>query len=253
MSTHSPERVETIDVPGRWPFPVTRSHVVAAVIVLALALVFAGAWVIGGDGFFVASGLSLLVMIGTVPLIIVAPLVHRGRGHVRVARQGRTLSFPGTPAERPLYTVLAVICVLLPLTLRWDAARTGTHVSTMLLVWSSVAVPFGLHGLWWVARRYVRPRVELSTDGVRLVATDQDSAISWSDLPSLDGEDRRRLMKTLREMGVSPHAVVLVLSDPEVLSRLVELYRSRPDLRTELATGAALDRIRRGDFEARSI
>ena len=250
MSTDSPERPETISVPGRWPSPVARSHLVVAAVLLLLVLAFAGAWAIGGDAFLLASSVSAVVVIGALPVVVLAPLVRGVRGRVRVERHGRALSFPGTPVERPLYAVVAVLAALLPLTLRWDAARTGTEVSSQFLVWSWAAVPFGLYGLLWVARTYVRPQVELSASGVRLVATGQDSALLWEDLPPLDRQNRPRLVSALRELGVPPHAATLVLSDPEVLARLVELYRTRPDLRHELATGATLDRLRQGDFEA---
>ena len=252
MNDESAEPIETVDVPGQWPSPLVRPHVIAVALLLVLVLSVGGAWVVVGDGFFVATGISVVVLVGALFLVVLAPLVQGVRGRVRVHRLDRRLSLPGTSAERSVYAVSAVVAALLPLVLRWDAARTGTDVSAQFLVWSWAAVPLGLYGLFWVASRYVRPRIELSASGVRLVATGQDSEISWDDLPSLDGLSRPRLVSALKATGEPPHAAALVLSDPEVLARLVELYRTRPDLRHELATGAALDRLRAGSLEATS-
>ena len=112
MSTDIPERLETLIVPGRWPSPVARPHVKALALLLVVAVAFVGSWAIGGDAFLLAFGVSFAVMTASLPAVALSPLVYGVRGRVRVEAHDRMLSFPGTPVERPLYTVVAVLGVL---------------------------------------------------------------------------------------------------------------------------------------------
>lgn len=183
------------------------------------------------------------------PLILapqVVPDLWGRRGRVRVRQDGRSLTFPATAADRAAWGLLSVLLLVAPFVVAWDAERVGAEVSTQTRAWLWAAPALGLAGLVWQYRR--RPTLlTLDAQGVTAQINSATTTIAWDLLPPIPEHTPPRLDHALAAAG-QPFDGYLLASDPELVADLLELYRTHPELRSELATGATFDRLARGEL-----
>ncbi|MBM6401600.1 hypothetical protein [Phycicoccus sonneratiae] len=237
--------VEDVTVPGAVRRPLGAVPWVLAGFVAVPAAI----WVAIAAGFGLDAPLFFILAL-ILPLVLFgAPflwaLVTRRRGVVRLVHNRGGIVFPATSSNRICYLLMSLGLIALPVVATWDIARVGSENSGVARAFLYAAPAIGIYGLFWL-RGWTPTSLTLTPAGVTAHANRTESTLSWDDLPPVDANGAPRLDKTLRAAGTLFPGTML-RSDPDVVADLLELYRTRPDLRRELATGDVLERLRRGD------
>lgn len=123
-----------------------------------------------------------------------------------------------------------------------------------LPLWTVVALWFGLpafFGLRRETRSWGVVRVVIGRDGVLAESQSVQHLHRWADLAEADGRPHP-LRRLLRPPGQKIFPEAFLASDPDVVARVIDFYRVNPGARRELGTGAAVERLRRGDFDMTS-
>lgn len=209
-------------------------------------------WVAIAAGFGLNAPL-LLILLLLLPLVLFgAPFLWaaatRRRGAVRLVHDRSGIVFPATGSDRVCYLLMSLGLIALPVVATWDIARVGSENSGVARAFLYAAPAIGIYGLFWL-RGWTPTHLALTPTGVAAHANRTETTLSWDDLPPVDANGAPRLDKTLRAAGALFPGTML-RSDPDVVADIIELYRTRPDLRRELATGEVLERLRRGELTA---
>ncbi|MBT9255641.1 hypothetical protein KMZ32_14855 [Phycicoccus sp. MAQZ13P-2] len=220
-------------------------------------------WVVGAFvGLPLAVWVALAVGVGLEAplffvLVLVQPLVlfggpfrwaavRRRRGLVRFVRTPGRLTFPATGVDRWCYLLMSLGLILLPFVAMWDLGRVGSESSGVVRAFLWAAPPLSASGLFWL-RGWTPTSLARTPTGVVVHVNCTETTLRWDDLPPVDAVSAPRLDRTLRAAG-TPFPGTLLRSDPDVVADLVELYRTHPELRSELVGGRVPERLRGGDL-----
>ncbi|WP_170169849.1 PH domain-containing protein [Nocardioides aurantiacus] len=201
------------------------------------------AWMFG------AMGVALLLWVAD---LLVTLLTRRGR--LRLRAVDGTTEVVGSPWSRPVDVAAPVVLVLAlvggvlslvdpgplaPGTTSLDAAAPVAVLAVLALLATA-----GLRHV--LAGRRLRSRLRLHASGVEVSGPDGRDHLPWS---SLTGVGPRPLAL----LGYSGRVLALpgpeLRSDPDLVARLVEHYRTHPRERDELADGRAVERARTGRLD----
>lgn len=176
----------------------------------------------------------------------------RRRQHLRVIAREGGVEVVGSRAVEWSGVLLALVLTALAGVQLVLAMRSE---EPFIDVWVPVVFMMGLTGgVVWLAWGYLTGRrrvdaVELRREGFVVVLRGAAEDYGWGDVLGFRVGMGGLTVVLLGHEGTEVPCWALGLrSDPALVAELLEFYRSNERLRGELASGAALDRIRQGTF-----
>lgn len=220
-------------------------------VVLAVVPVLAAGTVAGALARVVFPILTLGYLTLIFGLLMATPWVNQRPGLVNLRSEDHGLVFPGSDYSRKIWKLIFRSMVIGPvllvaLVVSGEIFHNLRVISLCVLL--TVVMVAGPREM----RRWRRAEVRLEFSQVLVeLPNGHGYALRWDAVSPLS--DRPTPLARMLARDADPKhrfSEAELCSDPVLVAEIIEFYRTNPHLRSELATGRCIDRIREGRFRA---